>query len=147
MEIPSGGGAQADMRSGRKRAASGRSESCEKGASGRPPLNRGAEQTSAPVQDQLTVLPPSTLRIWLVMYEASSEAMKTIALASSSERPRRPIGTVVIRDALFSGVPVNRVNMSVSVGPGATRLTRIPDLSFSSATDLLMPSTACLLPT
>jgi hypothetical protein len=38
---PSGGGAQADMRCGRKRAASGRSEGCEKGVPpGRPPLNR-----------------------------------------------------------------------------------------------------------
>ena len=39
-----------------------------------------------------------------------SHAMKTIALASSSERPRRPIGTPVTRAALFSGVPVKRVN-------------------------------------
>jgi hypothetical protein len=31
------------------------------------------------------------------MNEASSDAMKTIALASSSERPRRPIGTPVTR--------------------------------------------------
>jgi hypothetical protein len=40
---------------------------------------RSAEQTSAPEQDQLMVIPPSTLRIWPVMNEASSEAMKTIA--------------------------------------------------------------------
>jgi len=33
------------------------------------------------------------------MNEASSDAMKTIALASSSVRPRRPIGTVVTRAA------------------------------------------------
>src|SRR6476620_8488884 len=38
------------------------------------------------------------------MYEASSDAMKTIALASSSERPRRPIGTPCTKAALFSGV-------------------------------------------
>jgi hypothetical protein len=81
------------------------------------------------------------------MNDASSDAMKTIALASSSERPRRSIGTVLIRAALFSGVPVKRVNMPVSVGPGATAFTRIPDLAISSATDLVMPSTACLLPT
>ena len=54
------------------------------------------------------------------MNDASSDAMKTIALASSSERPRRSIGTVVTRAALFSGVRVKRVNMRVSVGPGAT---------------------------
>ena len=81
------------------------------------------------------------------MNEASSDAMKTIASATSSERPRRPIGTPVTRAALFSGVPVKRVNMPVSVGPGATPFTRIPDLAVSSATDLVMPSTACLLPT
>src|SRR5260370_21731504 len=65
------------------------------------------------------------------MNEAWSDAMKTIALASSSERPRRPIGTPVTRAALFSGVPVKRVNMPVSVGPGATPFTRIPDLAIS----------------
>ena len=80
------------------------------------------------------------------MYEAPSDAMKRIALASSSERPRRAIGTVVTRAALLSGVPVKRVNMPVSVGPGATALTRIPDFASSSAKDLVMPS-ACLLPT
>ena len=37
--------------------------------------------------------------------------------------------------------------MPVSVGPGATAFTRIPDLAISSATDLVMPSTACLAPT
>src|SRR6202047_657634 len=64
------------------------------------------------------------------MNEASSDAMNTIALASSSERPRRPIGTPVTRAALFCGVPVRRVNMPVSVGPGATPFTRIPDLAY-----------------
>jgi hypothetical protein len=39
------------------------------------------------------------------------------------------------------------VSVSVSVGPGATALTRIPALATSRATDLVMPSTACLLPT
>ena len=40
-----------------------------------------------------------------------------------------------------------RVNIPVSVGPGATAFTRIPDLAVSSATDLVIPSTACLAPT
>jgi len=79
------------------------------------------------------------------MNEASSDAMKTIAFATSSERPRRSIGTVVASAALFSGVRVKRVNMPVSIGPGATLFTRIPDLTVSSATDLVIPSTACLL--
>src|SRR5258708_20406061 len=63
--------------------------------------------------------------------------MNTIAFASSSERPRRPIGTLVVRAALFSFVPVKRVSMPVSVGPGATPFTRIPDLATSTATDLV----------
>src|SRR6266436_3480622 len=68
----------------------------------------GAEQTSAPGPDQLAVLPPSTLRTSPVTNEAWSDAIKTIALATSSERPSRPIGTLVTRAALFSGVPVGR---------------------------------------
>src|SRR4029077_4058076 len=74
-----------------------------------------AEQNVAPGQDQPAVFPPSTLRTWPVINEASSDAMKTIALASSSDRPRRPIGTPVIRAVFLSGVPVKRVNMPVSV--------------------------------
>ena len=108
------------------------------GAPGRAPANFG--------QDQL-LLPPSTLRTCPVMNEASSDAIKTMALATSYDRPRRSIGTVVTRAALFSGVCVKRVNIPVSIGPGATPFTRIPDLTVSSATDLVSPSTACLLPT
>ena len=58
-----------------------------------------------------------------------------------------PIGTVVTSAALFFGVPVKRLSMPVSVGPGATALTRTPDPATSSAADLVTPSTACLLPT
>src|SRR5271156_3493245 len=43
--------------------------------------------------DQLTLWPPSTLRIWPVINEAASDAMKTIASACSSEMPRRAMGT------------------------------------------------------
>lgn len=51
------------------------------------------------------------------------------------------------RRLVLDTVPVKRVSMPVSVGPGATALTRIPDLAISSATDLVMPSTACFAPT
>ena len=81
------------------------------------------------------------------MNEASSDAIRTIAFATSSERPRRFIGTVAIKAVLFSGVRAKRVNMSVSIGPGATAFTRIPLVANSSATDLVIPSTACLAPT
>src|SRR5580704_3498613 len=39
---------------------------------------------------------------------ASSDAMKTMPSATSSERPSRPNGTCVARAALFSAVPVKR---------------------------------------
>src|SRR6202789_1274978 len=68
----------------------------------------GADDPPRPDRGQW-LLPPSTLRTWPVMNEASSDAMKTIAFAISSERPRRFIGTVVTNAALFSGVPVKRV--------------------------------------
>jgi hypothetical protein len=54
--------------------------------------------------------------------------------------PTRPLGTPVTGAALFSRVPVKRVNMLVSVGPDATPFTRVPDLTISSAADLVMPS-------
>jgi hypothetical protein len=58
---------------------------------------------------------------------------------TSSERPSRPSGTCAARAALFFDVPVKRVSMPVSVGPGATAFTRIPDLAISSATDSSCP--------
>ena len=36
--------------------------------------------------------------------------------------------------------------MSVSTGPGATAFTRTPKAAASNAADLVIPSTACLLP-
>src|SRR6267154_693160 len=63
---------------------------------------RGAGLRARP--DQLMVIPPSTLRMWPVMNEAASDAMKTIASACSSDTPRRAIGTCVTRAALFSSV-------------------------------------------
>ena len=64
----------------------------------------GAEQTSAPEEHQLMVMPPSTLRMWPVMNEAASDAMKTIASACSAEMPRRAMGTCFTSSALFSAV-------------------------------------------
>jgi IstB-like ATP binding protein len=44
---------------------------------------------------------------------------------------------------LTSSLPVKRSSMPVWIGPGATALTRFPELPTSSATDLVSPSTAC----
>jgi hypothetical protein len=41
---------------------------------------------------------------------------------------------------------MKRVSVAVSVAPGATAFTRMPDVATCSATDVVMPSTACLLP-
>jgi hypothetical protein len=73
----------------------------------------GAEVCSAPGQGHLVALTAIDVENLTVMNDASSDATKTIALASFSRRPRRPRGTVVTRAALSSGVPVKRVNMPV----------------------------------
>ena len=67
--------------------------------------------------------------------------------AISSGRPIRFVGTVATSPAFFSSVPVNRVSIPVSIGPGATTLTRTPDPATSSAAAFVSPSTACLLAT
>src|SRR6267378_4026531 len=81
------------------------------------------------------------------MYEAFAEATKTITWAISSGVSRRLKGTVETSAALFSPVLVKRVSIHVSVVPGATTFTRTPVSATSSAADLVIPSTACLLPT
>jgi len=77
-------------------------------------LGRGDYTASRPGSVTLAAI---DVEAWPVMNDASSDAMKTMAFATSSERPRRCIGTVVTKAALFSGVPVKRVNMPVSMGP------------------------------
>jgi len=65
--------------------------------------------------------------------------MVFMALLGGSEVP--------INSGLFAPiqVPVNRVNMPVSIGPGATALTRTPNSAASRAAERVSPSTACLL--
>src|SRR4051812_21486672 len=93
------------------------------------------------------VLPPLTPTICPVMKGALSEARNTIVWAISSGFPTRLSGTPAIRPAFRSAVPVNRSSIPVSIGPGATALTRTPNAAASSAADLVSPSTACLLAT
>ena len=52
--------------------------------------------------------------------------------AISSGLPTRWSGTPAIKLAFLSSVPVNRVSMPVSIGPGATALTRTPAPAASS---------------
>src|SRR3989454_5552905 len=79
------------------------------------------------------------------MNDALSDERKTIVCAISSGLPTRLSGTVAVRPAFLSSVPVKRFSIPVSIGPGATILTRTPDEAASSAADLVSPSTACLL--
>lgn len=63
-----------------------------------------------------------------MMNFASSLAMKTHALTTSSTSPIRPIGTLPMNFFLFSGVssiPVNAENSPVPVTSGQIELTRI----------------------
>src|ERR1700739_3921538 len=90
-------------------------------------------------------LPPSTRYEAPVMNEALSEARNLMVLAISSGLPTRLSGTVAARLAFLSAVPVKRFSIPVSIGPGATVLTRTPEAAASSAADLVSPSTACLL--
>src|SRR5712664_2472432 len=91
------------------------------------------------------VLPPFTLMIWPVMNDALREVTNTMASAISAGVPTRLRGTPATSPAFLSAVPVNRFSISVSTGPGAIALTRIPDAAPSSAADFVNPSTACLL--
>src|ERR1700735_5872141 len=93
----------------------------------------------------LADLPPSTRYEAPVMNEAFSDARNVMVLAISSGVPTRLRGTVAVRLAFLSAVPVKRFSIPVSIGPGATKLTRTPDAAASSAADFVSPSTACLL--
>src|ERR1700682_6021821 len=91
------------------------------------------------------VLPPSTRYDAPVMNDALSDARNIMVWAISSGLPTRLSGTIAATAAFLSSVPVKRFNNPVSIGPGATVLTRTPDEAASSAADLVSPSTACLL--
>src|SRR5207244_3365998 len=79
------------------------------------------------------------------MKDALSDARNTMVWAISSGVPARLSGTPAIKPFFLSALPVNRFNISVSIGPGATALTRTPNAGASSAADFVSPSTACLL--
>src|SRR5260370_38890081 len=64
------------------------------------------------------------------MNDAFSEARKTAARAMSAGSPTRPSGTVFRSAAFLSAVPVKRLSMPVSIGPGATALMRTPTRCF-----------------
>src|SRR5258705_12817619 len=93
------------------------------------------------------VLPPATAIVAPVMKDALSDDRNKIDSAISSGLPMRLSGTPEIKPAFLSSLPVNLVSIPVSIGPGATALTRTPEADASSAADFVRPSTACLLAT
>src|ERR1700723_3346292 len=86
--------------------------------------------------------PPSTISSIALMYDESSEARKSAALARSSGSPQRASGTVEDKkSATFadsSAVALARAprfQMGVFVAPGATTFTRILRGARSAAMD------------
>ena len=69
------------------------------------------------------------------MKGALSDERNTMVCAISSGLPVRLSGTPPTKPAFLSSVPVNRFSIPVSIGPGATTLTRTPDPVASSAAD------------
>ena len=55
------------------------------------------------------------------MNDALADARNTMVWAISSGLPTRLSGTVAATPAFLSAVPVNRLSIPVSIGPGATR--------------------------
>src|SRR5262249_14091774 len=89
------------------------------------------------------VIPPSTTRICPVMKDASADARKWTALATSSMRARRPSGVRRAMRCLSSSAIL--LTMSLSKYPGATELTRMLCGPSSRARLRVIPSSAALV--
>ena len=76
------------------------------------------------------------------MNRASSPARKRTASATSSGAPMRPRGASPARAARSSGV--RKAVMSVSMAPGATQFTRMPEGPSSLARAFVSPITPAL---
>ena len=99
---------------------------------------RGHGPSSFILRDQPAVLPPSTghdlagHERGLVGGEEDDGLRDLLRRADAAERDAASTSA-----ALRSGVPVKRLSMPVSVGPGATALTRTPNGAASSAADFV----------
>ena len=89
--------------------------------------------------------PPFGPRHCPVNSEADGPARNTIAAATSSGRPMRPRGCAV-SSRCCSGVALSKASSGVSVGPGATALTRMSGAN-SRAQDRVSPRIAALVAT
>src|ERR1700732_434042 len=114
--------------------------------------SHGAQGSAGDRNYHVAVCPQLTLMIWPVMNDALPEARNVMASAISSGFAPRFSGTAATNAAFLSTAPaslsataVRRSSIAVSVGPGATALTRTPKGAPSRAADFVSPSTACLL--
>src|SRR5215207_4006338 len=82
-------------------------------------------------------IPPFTARTCPVIYDASSDARKHTAAATSSGAPRRPSG--ICCDQSCFALPTRRRVMSVSMSPGATTFTVMLREATSRASALQKP--------
>src|SRR5215218_4675693 len=82
-------------------------------------------------------IPPLTARTCPVIYDASSEARKHTAAATSSGVPSRPSG--ICSDQSRFALSTSPRVISVSISPGATTFTVIPREAISRASDLHKP--------
>ena len=89
-------------------------------------------------------MPPSTVNVEPVMYDESSVARNSAALAISSASPKRPIGTCTRRRCFFSSVSRKSMSSLVRSGPGHRALTRMPSRAWSTASSRVIDSTAPL---
>ena len=79
------------------------------------------------------VLPPSAAKVAPVLNAALSDDRNTIIWAISSGLPMRWSGTPATKPAFRSAVPVKRVSIAVSMGPGAMQFTLMPCAPHSPA--------------
>ena len=93
----------------------------------------------------MIVSPPSTIKVWPVTNEASSEARNRTAAAISSGVPMRlkRDGGIVHPPSALSAAD-NSSSFSVAIQPGLTQLTRIPWGAPSAANERVKASTAAL---
>src|SRR6478672_10692092 len=95
------------------------------------------------VWSQAARVPPSTVSSVPLTKDASSEARKATAFATSSGRPTRPRGVMATKADRSSPSPA--WTPSVSMMPGTTALTRTPEGPYSLAQVLVSWSSAALL--
>ena len=87
--------------------------------------------------------PPSTARIWPVTKDDSSEARNRTARATSCGLPTRLKRALLDHDLAAPGLGRMRSAVSgVSIRPGATAFTRMPEGPKSVAIWRVMPMTA-----